>query len=310
VERGRKVIVELSLPSETGEAGELKLFADIFRKEGDGGQEEIHHVASYSEEQNEIRFETLRENSYVLRIQPELLRGGRFSVSIRHEPLLSFPVEGADMADIHSFFGDPRDGGSRRHEGVDIFAPRGTPILAVTDARVRRVGTRDLGGRIVLLWDEERQLHYYYAHLEEQIAEEGSRVQPGDVLGTVGNSGNARTTPPHLHFGVYRRWFDALDPWSFLDPPSKPVPEPAKTAGQLDSWMVLMQEVALTEVSSPVHSEESYEDSGGAGTDEMPLSLAGGTPLRIVGSSARYVRALLPSGDGHALLPAEHDGRD
>jgi murein DD-endopeptidase MepM/ murein hydrolase activator NlpD len=301
--------------------GELKLFADIFRAEEDGGQEEVHHVASYSEERSEIRFETLREGSYILRLQPELLRGGPFTVSIRREPLLSFPVEGARMADIHSFFGDSRDGGRRRHEGVDIFAPRGTPILAVTEARVRRVGTRDLGGRIVLLWDEDRQLHYYYAHLETQIAEEGSRVEPGDVLGTVGNSGNARTTPPHLHFGVYKRWFDALDPWNFLEPTSEPVPEPALAGGQLDRWMVLVRDAEALRITGGGRrtsgqrnngqgsgGQQSHGKSGGGqngGAAEPPLTLAAGTPVRVVGAGAERVRALLPSGGGHGFIPPE-----
>jgi murein DD-endopeptidase MepM/ murein hydrolase activator NlpD len=289
VDRGREVIIRLSLPPEE----QLKVFADVFRVEENGEEREVHHVASYSRQENQIRFETLREGRYLLRLQPELLRGGRFSLSIRHEPLLSFPVEGADTGDIHSFFGAPRDGGSRRHEGVDIFSGRGTPVLAVTEAVVRRVGTRDLGGKIVLLWDEKRQLHYYYAHLDRRLTTAGVRVEPGDVIGLMGNTGNARTTPPHLHFGVYKPWFDALDPLSFLSPSSGEPVQPVMESEELGRWMLVEAGEAVP-LTAP--------DTGAA--EAGSYSLPSGTPLRAVGSAGDYVRVRLPAGDRHAFLPA------
>lgn len=209
--RGQRI--EITLELEAGAAG--RTFADVYRIT-DGGFESYPQVASYSNERNELAFEPRRDGEYILRLQPELLRGGRFVVTIRTTPALSFPVEGHDVGDIWSFFGDPRDGGARRHEGVDVFAPRGTPVLAVAHGVVRSVGTRDLGGLTVSIVDEERDLIYYYAHLDEQLTTRGAVVAPGDVVGTVGNTGNAITTPPHLHFGIYERRWNALDPWEFL----------------------------------------------------------------------------------------------
>jgi peptidoglycan LD-endopeptidase LytH len=115
-------------------------------------------------------------------------------------------------------FGDPRDGGRRRHEGVDIFAKRGTPVLSASSGVVTRVGEGGLGGRVVWVWDPARSLLLYYAHLQEQLVSTGTRVRAGEPIGTVGNTGNARTTPPHLHFGIYRRGAGAIDPEAFIAP--------------------------------------------------------------------------------------------
>ena len=216
------------LPGE-GESGTydgLRVFADVFRVEDDRS-EPLEQVASYSEARNLLEFEPRRDREYILRLQPELLRGGRINLTIETGPSLIFPVEGHGTDHIYSFFGAPRDGGARRHEGVDVFAPRGTPVLAPSAAVVRRVGTRERGGRIVSLYDEKRDLIYYYAHLDEQLIESGVRVEPGDVLGTVGNTGNARTTPPHLHFGIYEARWNAVDPWYYLyDKGGEPMPPP------------------------------------------------------------------------------------
>ena len=94
--------------------------------------------------------------------------------------------------------------GGRRHEGIDIFAPRGTPVVSTTRGFVTRVGTNRLGGRIVGVLGPGLEWHYY-AHLDRfGPIREADIVQPGDVLGYVGDTGNARGTPPHLHYGVYR----------------------------------------------------------------------------------------------------------
>jgi murein DD-endopeptidase MepM/ murein hydrolase activator NlpD len=142
-------------------------------------------------------------------------------------------VVGKDDKAIQSFWGAPRDGGKRSHEGNDIFAPKGTNLLALTDGEITRLTNTGIGGKTVWLYDRERDLRYYYAHLDEQLVRKGQWVQRGDVVGTVGNTGNARTTPPHLHFGIYDN--GAIDPYTFLQridalPPNSPLPirEPAK----------------------------------------------------------------------------------
>jgi hypothetical protein len=110
-------------------------------------------------------------------------------------------------------FGAARDGGARHHEGVDIFAPRSTPVLAVVDGRAVYRENR-LGGKTV--WLNAPGASYYYAHLDRAAITGTERVRAGDVLGYVGNTGNAATTVPHLHFGVYRWGKGAIDPLPLL----------------------------------------------------------------------------------------------
>jgi murein DD-endopeptidase MepM/ murein hydrolase activator NlpD len=164
-------------------------------------------------------FEPPDSGEYVLRLQPEILRGGRYRITMRSRPILGFPVYGRNTSAILSFFGAERDGGRRSHHGVDIFAPRGTPVVAAVAGRVSRVQVTNLGGKVVWLRDPVRSASLYYAHLDEQLVTEGQEVQPGDTLGLVGNTGNARTTPPHLHFGIYKRRRGPVNPLPFLRQP-------------------------------------------------------------------------------------------
>ena len=118
------------------------------------------------------------------------------------ETRLLIPVAGVRVAQVANTWGAARDGG-RSHEGQDIFAPRGTPVYAATPGYVYRIDTRERGGRVVWIAGAGGR-RYYYAHLEDWAdIEEGMVVSADTVLGFVGNSGNAITTPPHLHFGIY-----------------------------------------------------------------------------------------------------------
>jgi len=201
VSRGRQITISIA-------AEHRRYFADVFRLGEDGtnsgsaGWELEELVASRPDDGDRIVFEARGNAYYLLRVQPELLRGGRFTIEISESASLAFPVEGTGPGDIWSFFGDGRDGGVRVHHGIDIFAPRGTPVLAASDAEVIRVGRRDRGGNVVVLRDGARDILLYYAHLDEQLVETGARVRPGDIIGTVGNTGNAITTftsPSHRH---------------------------------------------------------------------------------------------------------------
>jgi murein DD-endopeptidase MepM/ murein hydrolase activator NlpD len=104
----------------------------------------------------------------------------------------------------------------RRHEGIDIFARRGTEVLAATEGLVARIGDNRLGGRTVWVYGPGRQRHYY-AHLDRyaETLAAGDRVAVGDVLGYVGNTGNAQGTPPHLHYGIYAMG-GAINPYPLL----------------------------------------------------------------------------------------------
>jgi murein DD-endopeptidase MepM/ murein hydrolase activator NlpD len=194
------------------EAPSPRRFIDLFEEPGTGGGEPKRLTSA--EEEPVLEHAVRRDGTYLVRIQPELLVGGRLTVTLEALPTLVFPVEGKDRAAIRSFFGDPRDAGRRSHKGVDIFAPRGTPAVAAADARVIWVGSNRLGGKTVWLYAEELGLALYYAHLDRQEVRRGERVHAGQIVGRVGNTGNARNTPTHLHFGV--RDGRAVDPWPYL----------------------------------------------------------------------------------------------
>ncbi|MFC3831748.1 MULTISPECIES: M23 family metallopeptidase [Deinococcus] len=121
------------------------------------------------------------------------------------------PLPGTRFVDT---WGGARSQG-RTHEGVDIFAKRGTPIRATTRGIVLNVGPNTLGGRTVMLLGPGGQRHYY-AHLERYPdLKRGDWVQAGDVVGYVGDSGNAKGTPPHLHYGIYTGG-GAINPYPLL----------------------------------------------------------------------------------------------
>lgn len=101
-------------------------------------------------------------------------------------------------------WGNARNGG-RRHQGIDIFAPKDTPVLSTTSGLVMRVGTNKLGGQVVWVLGPGLERHYY-AHLNRYgVFRAGDRIEAGDVIGYTGNTGNARGGPVHLHYGIYRQ---------------------------------------------------------------------------------------------------------
>ena len=125
-----------------------------------------------------------------------------------------FPV--TDPHTFSSTFGAPRSGG-RSHEGADIFAPRGTPVVASENGIVANVGNGTLGG--IKLWVYgESGTQYYYAHMTAYAPGivEGTPVEAGEVVGYVGTTGNAVGTPPHLHYEIHPGGGDAMDPYPLL----------------------------------------------------------------------------------------------
>jgi peptidoglycan LD-endopeptidase LytH len=117
---------------------------------------------------------------------------------------LLLPVAGVDPARVPDSFDEARDGGARRHNAIDILAPRGTPVLAADDGVVLRVSTNRLGGKTIYATDPDRRLVYYYAHLDgyHPRLQAGMHIARGDTLGYVGTTGNAPANVPHLHFQV------------------------------------------------------------------------------------------------------------
>ncbi len=111
------------------------------------------------------------------------------------------PVVGIEPGDLTDSFHSPRSGG-RTHNSIDISAPTGTPLVAIEDGTITRKHWNGLGGRTLYLTSADGRYDYYYAHMDtyEDGIEIGSVVHRGDVLGTVGSTGNAQG--PHLHFQV------------------------------------------------------------------------------------------------------------
>lgn len=129
---------------------------------------------------------------------------------------LQMPVQGVKPGQIQDTWGAARSQG-RKHQGTDIFAPRGTPVLSATQGIVRRIGTNDLGGKVIWVTGPDLSQHYY-AHLEDYAGhiQQGDWVEAGEVIAYVGNSGNARNTPPHLHYGIYIGVEGATNPYPYL----------------------------------------------------------------------------------------------
>jgi murein DD-endopeptidase MepM/ murein hydrolase activator NlpD len=128
---------------------------------------------------------------------------------------LPVPVDGVRRSAIRNSWGAPRDR-DRRHQGIDIFAKQGTPVRSTTEGLVVRIGQNRLGGNVVWVMGPGRQSHYY-AHLSRFGAfEVGDRVMAGDIIGYVGDTGNARGTPHHLHYGVYQLGGAAINPFPLI----------------------------------------------------------------------------------------------
>lgn len=136
---------------------------------------------------------------------------------------LPVPVEGIRASRIADTWGGARSGG-RKHQRVDIFAKRGTPVLSATRGVVSSVNDYGIGGKHVWVIGPGGERHYY-AHLDG-FAPGIARfdlVEAGGLLGFVGDTGNARGTPPHLHYGIYAM-SGAYNPWPLLQAGAKQAP--------------------------------------------------------------------------------------
>jgi peptidoglycan LD-endopeptidase LytH len=101
-------------------------------------------------------------------------------------------------------WGAPRDGGRRRHQGIDLLAPAGTRLVAVASGHISRLSNRDRGRGGISLWlRDARGTAYYYAHNQQNLARLGQQVRAGQVIARIGATGNARGGPPHLHFQIH-----------------------------------------------------------------------------------------------------------
>jgi murein DD-endopeptidase MepM/ murein hydrolase activator NlpD len=137
---------------------------------------------------------------------------------------LTLPVHGIRREDLRDTFNELR-GGTRRHEAIDVLAPRDTPVLAVEDGAVARLFYSEAGGITIYQFDPTAAYVYYYAHLARYAdgLKEGAKIARGQVIGYVGTTGNAPRDTPHLHFAIFKltgekKWWEgtAIDPYSVL----------------------------------------------------------------------------------------------
>ena len=221
------------------------------------------------------------DSIFIARIQPELLKEGEYTLTISAGPSLAFPISPKVKSNIGSFFGVGRDNGARKHEGIDIFAAKLSPAIASANGIVTRVNENALGGKVIFMRPENAFYSLYYAHLDSQIAVEGQRVKTGDVIGLVGNTGNAQFTVPHLHFGIYTN-NGAVDPLYFVKNDYKDPPKLSVSLSNLNTWMRSGKNVKLYLDQSP-------------GTSNF-LSLDDNTLLRPEAGTGNWYRVILPDG--------------
>ncbi|MCH5600286.1 M23 family metallopeptidase [Niabella ginsengisoli] len=206
---GEMLIAELQKPSDSSTIF-LELFSLLATSSGTDAP-----LAELKEKEHRVSWVAATNDSVLISLQPPIGDSGIYHIRIYTQPAYLFPVAGKGNSAIQSYWGAARDGGGRSHEGIDIFASRGTPVVAVADGSIGFTGEKGLGGKQVWLRENVADYSVYYAHLDSIKTSNGSSVKKGDTLGFVGNTGNAAGGAPHLHFGVYGRG-GAVNPLHFV----------------------------------------------------------------------------------------------
>lgn len=138
--------------------------------------------------------------------------------SMQLKSALPIPVKNIKARQLKDTWGAARSHG-RTHEGIDIMAPRGTKVLSATEGLIADLRNNNLGGKVVWIMGPAGTWHYY-AHLDDHKRglSVGDYVRKGDLIGYVGNTGNARHTAPHLHYGLYLqgKGRGAVNPYPYL----------------------------------------------------------------------------------------------
>ncbi len=273
-QRGQKLHIALSRKPQFN----YSIYIDLLQQT-DTNEQKL--VASADTAGLGLQYEVKETGKYVLRLQPELLRGGEYTLNITAGPSLSFPVSSTGKPNIGSFWGDGRDNGGRKHEGVDIFATKHTPAIAATDGIVTNVTENKLGGLVVFVHPNDADYTLYYAHLDQQLVRSGQAVRIGDTIGLVGNTGNARTTPSHLHFGIYTNG-GAIDPFPFVN-------REIKVPKQINASLQLLNATARTTSRSKFYIEPSERATA---IETLPIS----TAVNIEAATDSWYKAILPDG--------------
>lgn len=272
--RGDKLSIKLTAIPAAG----AKVFAELWQAPAGTDKPKLLEIADTLTRQ--LEYEVGRDTELLVRIQPELLQGVEYSLVITTGPSLAFPVHASGKPRLISFWGADRDGGSRSHEGVDIAAPRRTPVVAGAAGRVTSVTENNLGGKVVFMRPAGKDYNLYYAHLDSQIATPGQAVKEGDILGLVGNTGNARNTSPHLHFGIYAGGEGAIDPFPFVNTNRPAIPAVNASAELLDRF-------ARNTSAAMLYNEPSAK---GLTLQKLDAN----TPLQVLSATGNWYKVSLP----------------
>ncbi len=272
LEQGQKLTAKLSKQS----INNFAVYMDVWEQKDNGDFNMLTFADSVGAD---LQLEAKRSGDFFLRLQPELLGSGSYTLELIVGPSLAYPLKAVNRRQIQSFFGVGRDNNTRQHEGIDIFSSFRTPVIAVSDGTVIGVNENNLGGKVVWFRPKGKDYTVYYAHLDEQLVTPGQEVMIGDTLGLMGNTGNAKTTPPHLHFGVYTSG-GAVDPLPFIDPLITPIPAINGDIAKLNTTM---------------RTGKSAEIS-----DRLPLqqteTLKQNTIARVLAVTSNYYKIELPDG--------------
>lgn len=263
--RGQKLEVKITKKPIAG----FMIYADVWESTETA---DFKLITSSDTLGNAILLDADKSGTYILRLQPELLGSGEYTLEITTGPSLNYPLKTANRNQIQSLWGVGRDNNTRRHEGVDIFAPFRTPVIAIASGRVTGVNTNSLGGKVVWFRPEGKNYTLYYAHLDEQTVTEGQTVNYGDTLGRMGSTGNAQGGPPHLHFGIYTS-AGAIDPFPFINPTIESPPKIATSLANLNTTMRTKSNLKLDDVT-----------------------LQTGTVFRVMAATGNDYRIALPDG--------------
>ncbi|MDO8302267.1 MAG: M23 family metallopeptidase [Sedimentisphaerales bacterium] len=217
-----------------------EVFVDVFYVK-DAATEPMR-IGSMATKEQQLTIAAEHTGKYLVRLQPSHSAQGLMDITITSPLRYGFPVDTVRENAVQSLFGVGRDGGARRHEGIDIFAPRGTPVIAAETGLVTRVGDTPRGGKNV--WVRGDQRSFYYAHLDSIAVSAGDSVRRGETLGTVGNTGNAITTSPHLHFGIYKFAQGAVDPLPMVGRKKSVTPYAPPRVEPASRWLSINTEKA------------------------------------------------------------------
>ena len=278
--RGEQITIRLSkIP-----VNNYRLFGDLFIVAA-GAPKLIKSIDSVN---SQLQYTAKETSTFIVRLQPELLKSGSYMIEISTGPSLGFPVPSPGAKNkVISFWGAGRDNGSRSHEGIDIGGNRGTPLIAIGDGYVSRVTNNNLGGKVVFIHSETGDESWYYAHLDSQLVYNGQKVKAGDTIGLMGNTGNAITTAPHLHFGIYTR-SGAVDPFPYINPEkksAKPVTAPT---------ILLGRRMRITGKTPLYFTPDLNQKEDG--TENLPVLLTAATQ--------QFYKAVLPGGETRFVASA------